>query len=68
MGVNMTARLDEGLPPVNPLPHPTPLHIRECIDMRLRSDPSLPFYTIMRIVQESIRDACREHDTEQWSE
>jgi hypothetical protein len=61
----MTRLDDTGLPPVNPLPHPTPQHIRECIDMRLRSDPRLPFHTIMRIVQEGIRDACREHDAEQ---
>ena len=59
-----------GLPPVNPLPHPTPQHIRGCIEKRLSSLPAdegeiLPLYAAIMAVDAGISDACREHDEAQ---
>jgi len=62
----MTARLDEsGLPPINPLPHPTPQHIRGCVTSRLYDIPNIPLYQIMNAIDEGISTACREHDKAQ---
>jgi hypothetical protein len=59
-------RLDEtGLPRANPLPHPTPQHIRASITQRVFALQGVPHYTILNAVDEAIREACAEHDREQ---
>lgn len=65
----MTTRLDEtGLPPVNPLPHPTPQHIKACIAAAIHrsvaADGSITLYGALQAVEDGAAQACREHDAE----
>ncbi len=44
------------------LTHPTPVHIRSCIDKRLSERGEYVPQWIREAVAEGIKDACREHD------
>ncbi len=60
-------KLDEcGLPPVNPLPHPTPQHIKGFIERRMMdANLELALYQAILAMHAGIKDACREHDEAQ---
>jgi hypothetical protein len=64
-GCRVTRFDNTGLPPVNPLPHPTPLHIRSCIARQMHLVRGLDVYQALLAVDAGIRDACAEHDKEQ---